>query len=375
MSGSGSVSSNCSVLSEYDSQPYYWVAEIRIVTGFFSLLCSFFLIAFFVYTKKQRRVTNEILVFCLAISTLLNSWGYLLGRVNFYTDRPLLDEYCLFAGLLELYTGWTGYMCILCISSNLLAQVTCQPPTGKKLKWVYCSLIFALPLLWCWLPYVDQAYGSAGPWCGIRTLTNRCDPFLYGVLLRVFLEGLPILFLLLITSIFSLATWICLKHRLQSLEANSLSRQTTVDKTEVQAELRTLLWFPPLYPLLQLSLLVNIVYSTAQPSSPQLALWLLQALLSPLAGAVTAVLIGVHTETNARTRLRTWLTRHLCRRGKEAEREGSRKRSVSEYQCDVNVSYGDSISGVMDRNRRERIRNNSSNPSQPPSLSESQQQT
>ena len=367
MSGNSSNITDC-VSSEYDRKPYLWVAGVRITTGLLSLLLSLFLVAFFVYTKNQRRVINQILVFCLAISSFLNSFSYLLSRVNFSSERPLDDQYCLFAGPLELYTDWTQYLAILCISFNLLAQLTCTLPAGKRLKWVYCSLIFALPLLWSWTPFIEGAYGSAGPWCGIRTLTELCQPFLYGQLLRVLLKGLPVLVLLLTTSLFSLATWTVLKRRL------SLSPQSTVDKTEVQAELKHLLWFPPLFPLLQLPLIVNIVYDTARPSSPQLVLWVLQALLSPLAGTITALLIGVNTETNVRARLRSWLARHLCWCRKEREKEVAQKKEVSEYECDLHVSYGDSMSGVTDRHRRERVRQNST-PSKQSSVVESQQQT
>ena len=161
MSGNSSSDYTC-VLSEYDSHPYLLVAGVRILAGLVALLLSGSLVAFFVNTKKQRRVINQILVFCLAFSSLLNSLGSLLSRVDF-NERRLSDRYCLFAGPLQLYTDWTQIMTILCISFNLLAQLTCRLPAGKKLKWVYCSLIFALPLLWIWIPFIEVALWLCWP--------------------------------------------------------------------------------------------------------------------------------------------------------------------------------------------------------------------
>ena len=365
MSGNGSDNSSC-VLDEYNTQPYLLVAGVRIVTGLISLLCGLLLIILFAYTRNQRRVANQILVFFLSVSVSLHSLSVILGRVDFSTERALLDSYCLFAGPLQLYSAWTEYVCVMCISCNLLAQVTCQP-TGRRLNWVYFSLIFTLPLLLCWIPFTGQAYGSAGPWCGIRTSTENCQQFLYGVVLRLVLVGLPVLVLLLTTTTLSLATWISLKHSLKALENNTFSKQNTVDKSLLLKELRILVWCPPLYPTLKLLLLVNLLYDTARPSSPQLALWLLQALLSPLAGSLTAAVIGANTETNTRARLRSWLLRHL--RWSRGEQSEGGKRRVSEYECDLDVSYGDSIAGVIDKNRRERVRKNST-PSQLPSVSE-----
>ena len=355
MSGSGSANvSGCTL--EYDREIYLWAAVVRVVTGSLSLLCGLLIISFFVYTRKQRRVTNQILVFYFTISISLHSLSHTLGRANFTREQPLLDRYCLFAGPLELYTAWTEYMCILCISCNLLAKVTCQP-AGRKLHLFYCSLIFGLPLSFSWIPFAGQAYGSAGPWCGIRSFTENCQLFPYGVALQVLLVGLPVLILLLTTILFSLATWLSLRHRLHTLE---VFPQQTVDKAEVQAELRVLLWCPPLYPALLIFLLVNLVYHTAQPGSPQPSLWLLEALTSPLAGSITALVIGANTEANARARLYSWLTRHLCwQKRKQTEREGYKKKRISEYECELNVSYGDSLSGMADKNRRERVRKHS----------------
>lgn len=357
MSENGSENGSCP-LTNYDSGDYLYVAGVRGATGLIAFICGLLLVIFFVSTKlKQEIVTNQFLVFCLAISVLLHSVSHLLGRVHFQTERRVKHSYCLFAGPLALYTGSTEWLSILCISCNLLAQVICQSP-ARKLKWVYCGLVFALPLLWCWLPFISQSYGTSGPWCGVRTFTDDidCEPFLFGVLLRLILIGLPVVILLIITVLLSVATWTVQKHRLHSLETASYPQSPTIDRTQVLAELKMLLWFPPVYSVLQLPLLANIVYDSLCPSSPLLPLWYLEVLTSPLAGATTALLLTLHSETNTRARVCSWLALH-CQCTKEHVRgRSSSDRHVTEYDCDLYISYGDSLEGVQDKHRRERIR-------------------
>ena len=350
-------SSSC-ILSLYDTPSYQWVAGARIATGLLSFICCLLLVIFFVYSKlKQQIVTNQILVFFLTISALLHSFSYLVSRVNYHSTRPITDNYCLFAGALELYTGWTEWMCIFCISCNLLAQVTCQPKT-KQLHWVYFSLIFALPILWCWVPFISHVYGTAGPWCGIRIFTEDCETYLYGILLRFFLLKLPIISLFIATVVFSLATWIFLKHRLRTCEAASYPQSTSIDKPQLLAELKVLLWYPPVYTVLQLLLLVNLVYDSIWPTSPILVLWYLQVLTSPLAGAVIALVIVLNSETNPRARMRSWITHLFWRPREQSDRDRcSSDRQVRDYMCDLNISYGDSLEGMRNKHRRERIRN------------------
>ena len=331
------------------------------MTGLISFSCCLLLAMFFIYNKKQLIVTNQVLVFYLALSALLHSFSCMIGRVNFTTPRPLLDKYCLFAGPLEVYTGWTEWMSILCISCNLLAQVTSHPKARKRLHCAYFSLIFALPLLWCWVPFVPLAFGTSGPWCGIRVLTEDCGDFLQGVILRWFLIQLPIPLLLAATVSLSLVTWVCMKHRLQQQETNSyLPQSSPIDKAQMLAELKVLLWYPPTYAVLRLLPLTSLVYDSISPTSPHLPLWYLPALTSPLPGAAIALLIWFNTDNKCWARLRSWLSLHLSQRsedlGSPSCRSSVSSHTVSEYRCDLNVSYGDSLEGVRKKHRRDRIR-------------------
>lgn len=356
MSSSGigpESSSNSCFLAQYDTVPYQVVAGLRVVTGLISFSCCLLLVTFFVYTKRQQVVMNQVLVFYLAIAALLHSLSYLVSRVNFYKERPLVDKYCMFAGALELYTSWTEYMCILCISANFLAQITCKPE-GKKLHMLYFAIIFFLPVLWSWIPLLFYAYATSGPWCGIRVVDEDCQVFLFGVILRLLLVGLPILILFAATIFFSVTTWVLLKYRLHIQETTPHPLSRPVDKTQLLAELKLLLWYPPVYSLLQLALLVNLTYDSISPRSPILVLWYLQVLTSPLAGAAIAVVMVLTSEKKCWARARSWVARHT-HHPSEGPRGGCPPSThVSEYRCDMNV-HGDSVEGMERQRRQERL--------------------
>lgn len=354
-SGIGQESSSC-FLTLYDTVPYQLVAGLRVVMGLISLCCCLLLVIFFVYTKRQLVVLNQVLVFYLAIAALLHSLSYLVSRINFYTERPLIDKYCMFAGALELYTSWTECICVLCISVNLLAQVICKP-RGKKLHWVYFAIIFFLPVLWSWIPFLLYAYGTSGPWCGIRTVDEDCQVFLFGVILRLLLVGLPILILFAATIFFSVTTWVLLKYRLHVHETTPHPLSRPVDKTQLLAELKLLLWYPPVYTLLQLGLLVNLAYDSISPRSPILVLWCLQVLTSPLAGAAVALVMVLTSEKKGWARVRSWVARHTHHHSEGPQGARPPSTHVSEYRCDVNV-HGDSVEG-MERQRRQERQNRS----------------
>lgn len=350
---SGAVESSCA-LDVYDSPEYKAVAAVRIVTGLISFICCLSIVTYMVYYKKYRFILNLKLVLFLAISAALHSFSFLVGRINFYTDRPIIDYYCLFAGSVELYTSWTEIIAILCISHNLLSAVTCNPNT-KNMERIYLSLIFILPVLWCWVPILFFTYGTAGPWCGIRIFTVDCDPFPFGLSLRYLLEDIPLAVVFVATIIFSVATWVILKRKIRRLQtAYRTSPTTTVDTKQLVKELKHLLWYPPVYAIFQVFLLVNQVYESIHPQQPIFALWLLQVLTTPLAGAVIALVCALNSEINLLSRARVWCNRKCCQRSKE-----ERPRTVTEYECDRYVKYGDSVEGTQNMMREARIKQNS----------------
>ena len=356
-SGSGDGDSESLVSCQtnvYDTGPYKAVAAVRVVTGLTSFIGCLLIVLFVLYGKKYRVVMTQKLILFLAISATLHSFSYLVGRINFYSERPIIDHYCLFAGFLELYTGWTEQLCILCISCNLLSEVTCHP-NMKNAQWLYVFVIFTLPLFWCWIPFVDLAYGTSGPWCGIRILTEDCNLFVFGLILRTLLKKLPVATLFVATIFFSVTTWILLKRKIRQWET-AYPQRRAIDRTECLSELKLLLWYPPVYNLLQVFLLGNTLYDTILPNSPILTLWFLQVLTSPLAGLAIALMCALNSEINLVSRAKVWCTRHLQPHRSSDAKKPQLDMRVSEYHADY-VFYGDSIEGTRNHRQQQHLQN------------------
>ena len=365
----GNVTS-CS-LDVYDSLEFKAVAVVRAGTASLSLFCSLAIVSYILYYQKYKLVLNQRLVLLLAISVSFHSLSYLVGRVQFSTPRPIVDSYCLFASYLELLSGWTEILSVLCISYNLLHAVTFGPDNkNRHLALVYTLLIFFLPLLWCWLPWVQFSWGSSGPWCGIRVFSKDCKRFSLGLTLRWLLQDIPLMAVFIATIIFTLATWLMIKWKIHSMEAAYTPNQSKVtDTTLVLKELKTFLWYPPIYACLQLFFLINHIYENISPTPPPLPLWYLQAIISPLAGtsiALACLLTSeMHTSCSGRqggvgcSRVK-WCFLWLCY--KPGIQEASRQAKVKPYVCDLCLSYGDSMEGVVAQRRMERITRNSTNP-------------
>ena len=355
MSGDNSSDSESScALDVYDNPEYKAVAAVRVVTGLISFICCLSIVIYMIYYKKYKFILNQKLVLFLAISAGLHSFSYLVGRINFYTERPIIDYYCLFAGSVELYTSWTEIMSILCISHNLLSAVTCNP-NMKNMEKIYLSLIYILPVLWCWVPLLFFTYGTAGPWCGIRIFTEDCDLFKFGLSLRYLLEDIPLAVVFVATIIFSVATWIMLKRKIRRLQtAYPTGPSQTVDTSQMVKEVKHLLWYPPVYAIFQVFLLVNQVYESLYPQRPIFPLWLLQVLTAPLAGAVIALVCALNSEMNPLSRARVWCSQRCCQHSREEQ-----PRVVTEYECDRYITYGDSVEGTRNMMREARIKRNS----------------
>ena len=366
----GNVTICC--LDVYDSAEFKAVAVVRAGTGSFSLFCSLAIVGYMLYYQKYKLVLNQRLVLLLAISVSFHSFSYLVGRVQFTTPRPIVDSYCSFASFLELLSGWTEILSVLCISYNFLHAVTFgQNNKNRKLARVYALLIFLLPLFWCWLPWVHFSWGSSGPWCGIRVFSKDCKQFNLGLSLRWLLQDVPLMAVFITTIIFSVATWLMIKWKIHSKKAAYLPNQNQVtDTTLALKEIEPFLWYPPVYACLQLFFLINHIYENISPTPPPLPLWYLQATVSPLAGTSIALACLLNSEMHKVCSGRwggvgcskvKWCFLWLCYKPSTQEAPRQLQAKVKPYVCDLCLNYGDSMEGAVAQRRMERIKRNSNN--------------
>lgn len=306
---SGAAATNASCFDQYNTAAYVTVAAVRASVGAFSAACCLAVIVIITLYKKYREFSQR-LVLNLAITALVHSLSYTLARVNYYSDLQLLDPYCYFGGFLNQYSAWIEVLALMCIVVHLFAGGILGRPT-HRLEPLFWLGTYFLPLLWCWIPFIGQSYGTSGGWCAIRTLNEQCAGYRFGQVLQFVLWYIPLYLLLFLTCIVSVAVAVKVwsdVHRWSGL----YDEETRAKREKVKTEIRPLLWFPFMYLILNTFSFIDRVYNAAQPDDPHLVLTYLHVITSPFRGAFVALVYAL-VDPWTRRRLRWRPMKAACR--------------------------------------------------------------
>ena len=301
----GSNSTNETIsCPDYDSTEFKVIAGLRAGLGALSALCCLAVIYVIISYKKYRFYAQRLILY-LALTAFLQSILCALSRVNYYTSRPIVDPYCFFASFLHEYSCWAEVVSIVCITFNVFSIGVLQKETAR-LEIAYVAIIFLLPLSWSWVPFLYKAYGTAGPWCGVRTVTEDCEMFKFGQLLRLVIWTPPLYGILIISFVLTCITAYKV-HRSVNRWAGKFSPDLQQRVQDMAKEVQPLLWYPAVFLVLETPSLANQIYHARYPFSQLLPLWYLEAVLGTLRGAFIASVYAFDSETRARMRCR-----HLC---------------------------------------------------------------
>ena len=346
--------SDCTLLeSPFDSLGFKIVAVLRASAGLFSFLCCIGVVVVIVFCHKYHFSRHRLILY-FTIATMLHSLAFTVGRVEFRSQRPIEDDYCYFAGFFETLTAWMELLSICCLTFNLFAvTVRGKKIHTKNLEGVYLVVTFVLPFFWCWIPFLFHSYGSAGPWCGIRSTEENCEIFHFGTALRFIIWQIPLYTIFLAILVASVTIAIKVRRDVHVWEG-TMDPQAQARKKEIEKEVKPLLWYPIVYLVLKTFLLISHIYDAAHPHSQVFSLWLLQALSSPFAGAFIALVYTMDRET--RSRMKPSLIKAackgfccaMCRRG----------RDVKNYDMNP-VEFGDSLGHVHYYRVTDRIKDTS----------------
>ena len=350
---SSNSSSVCEPLEVFDSWLYKIVAIVCSLVALFSLLCSVGVVVVILCSKKYR-VFHQLLTLHLAVATIAHSLIYTIGRVDFSAERELSPPHCMFIGCADLYTSWVELLTIASITLNLILLSVYEKQVGK-IHLIHVIVVYLSPLLWIWIPFTVGGFGVRGPWCGIRVHGPSCEVFLAGIFMRFALWQIPLYTIFLpLFIISSIVVFIKLKRRTEHWDGPGSDPEAIARKGrhKIFREIKPLLLFPIIYLLLKLPLLISQIYEAIEPLEPVIVLWILEAIFSPLAGAVIAVMYGLDPQT--RTKLRRCQIQSLfmsccgvCVR--MCKREKTTK--VSAYNVCQHEAYGDSVEGEAARVR------------------------
>ena len=325
-----------------DSTQYKIAAAIRASVGLFSFFCCLGVVLVIVLYKKYKLFIQRLILY-LAVAALVHSISYTLARVNYYTPRPIEDPYCYFGGLLNHYSAAVELLNIWCITVNLFVNTILNKRT-EKLEVVYVLIAYFLPVTWFWLPLWKRAYGTAGPWCGIRTVDANCNPFPFGIWVQFGIWYIPLYVSL--TVIFFATIFIAIKAVRDSRKwAGRFDPAAKWRNETIMKEIKPLIWYPVVYLALNTFSLISQIYSAANQGNPSIALSYLRLLSSPLRGAFIALVYALDPET------RRQLT---CQQLRATCRHCCKKAGVEEYEA-MCTTYTDSF--LLNDHNSEKIKN------------------
>lgn len=329
------ISTNTCADDVFDTTPYIAVSVVSAITGLISVVACLLVIGLILLFKKHYFFSQRLILY-LCIAAFLNSLSISLRfqRLAHATDNNATKWICILTAAFDQTTAWTELLAIACIVFDLALKVILRVNT-EKLEKFYIFLTFVFPLLINWIPFIKESYGPAGAWCWIRSKTllndSSCPGFSFGSYLRFILWYVPLYVIIIIM----IATYVLVIYKVRRQRHHWTGKydpESEKLKEKMQQEVRPLLWYPLIYFVLNIFPLVNRIHD-AVIEDPELTLWILHAVFSPLQGGIIAMAYTLDKET---------LRRLNCTRIKAALLR-LREDTVTEYPAKEEVDFTDSF--------------------------------
>ena len=295
-SGSGAnITTACDV---FESLDYSIIAAVRALFGLFSLVCCAVIIFLTILFKKYKYAIQRMVLY-VCITGAVNSLAIILQRVDYFIQNNATEQYCVFAGLFELYTSLVELMALACISHSLSCMIKWRKEQPHYLEAVYIVICLLLPALIVWPPFITQSYGKSGPWCWIRERDQACQRDITGIAFQFGLWYLP---LFIVSTMVTIAYLYTIMKTRKRTRANSNWRgpynpEATSQKGQLSKTVKSMLaYMPVFYLLVNIAALPNSIHWAAA-NEPQLFLWIIAAVFPPLRGALIALPFLFRKET------------------------------------------------------------------------------
>ena len=311
---------NCSL---FDHKKFLIVTTVGMISGSVSsmaCLSAFFIIILF----KKWQTFGQRFILYLMISTTLISLGTVL-RVAFSNNNvnTTYRGFCAFAGFANQVEVWMIINTTTAITIYVFLGIVCNKLT-EKFEILYILSIFVLPLVFNWIPFINNTYGLAGPWCWIRNVdVNSCERLVFGQALQLGLWYVPVYIIL--TFWFLLYLAILCKLRGNSKRWKGIANDVDDHRNKIfKSETLYLLVYPIIDFIMYTPFLIARIVGWADPVHPVPdALLYIAIIFFSLQGGVTALAFMLGSDTRQRLR---WS--HI----RAALKNYHSKKGVSEYE-------------------------------------------
>lgn len=292
---------NCS--ERFTEPDFIGLIILKSLISGLSFFCILLVILFIFLFKKHQFFTQRLILY-LAFSSLFFSIEGCMNVVSSKVyDVPSLMRYCVFTGFLDQVTSWWIIMATFCIMLDIFIKVLTFKNT-ERLEWVYVSLIFVLPLvLTSWIPFIDGAYGPAGPFCWIRSKNlSDCSKYKLGFALQFVLYFIPLYVLMAVVLILLVVSILLLRRKSKSW-VGRYDHDAAQLKRRMQTEIRPLFIYPIIIICTNILPCINQIYDAILIHETQVWLWYLSLTTYKLQGVLITLGFTMDRETRSKLTL------------------------------------------------------------------------
>ena len=311
------------------------LAAIDTASALISLLACLFVILLILLYKKYHIFTQRLILY-ITTAAALYSIAIATGAAAYYPINDLYDfsAYCIWSGFFYQVSAWMLVGAVCMGVADMYMKVVLHRDTHKY-ELIYIGVIFALPFITSWLPFIKSSYGQAGPWCWIRAINNdaNCSTHVYGLVLQFAIWYIPLTLICIgVVIVYALILHDIRKKRYQGRYDPHNEQLRKVLMKEVKPFLILPWMFIGVTILAAASALSGALGRNQMSLVP---LWGINAVLTPLQGGALALLFGLDAET-------------LHRLFRQKPCASCREEDVTDYPITIHQRMSKSYSSAME---------------------------
>lgn len=283
----------------FTSDEFKIIAGVKASVGFVTVLMATVTVIVNVASRKYMFPFHRKVLYA-GVAVIIEGLSSMLNRVDYLFENDATKKYCVFAGFLNRYAN-----CAVTISSFSIAcsifldglyadrssgyQVAGRRPNSCRLSdWVWLVLIFASPLLFVFIPFLQSAYGQSPgwPWCTVRTVKDDCSVFIFGYVVNLTIFGLILVLLIAVVAMYVVIMLVTARRRRRN--EIHFDHVIVAQKKLLDRELQVLA-FPALYIAVKfLVILLNLVIN--RPGQFSFVMWIIYAVVTSASGVIALAL-------------------------------------------------------------------------------------
>ena len=279
--------------------------------GFMSFSACILTICLVFSLKLHRHFLYRLAMYQVASSMLVSLDDILVITLTSYVSgehSAFHHVMCQLTGFLLTYFIWMKLLFTSSLIVHLFSLAVCLKNL-KHLEIGYVLFSALFPLLFAWVPFINDGYGSAGGWCWIKARNSDCSQYKEGIIEQYTLWYGPCYLFLATTIIAAVIVFLVLIFRgcgnNRSLESESLLNQSNRKNRKALIEVLPLLAYPTIFFFFNLFAIAHRTYN-ALSSKRNYELAITHACVNALWGVLSSLALLIHMLLARYLKKRAW---------------------------------------------------------------------